>query len=180
MAPTRIMIIRHAEKPGAPPDGGDGVNLLGQPDNESLTVRGWQRAGALARFFVQPPMRPDIIFAAGIGHGSKSERPEETVTPLAQRLNLFGTEKFVTTHLKNDLKPLIDDVLHRSGTVLIAWQHELIPDMVGLLPDPPAVPQKWPGDRFDMVWVFNADGSGWNFKQEPQMLLAGDNQTPIT
>ena len=181
MAPTRIMFIRHAEKPGQPPKGGDGVTVDGKQDDESLTVRGWQRAGALAKFFSsQPPMRPNIIFAAGVGHGSKSERPNETVTPLAQLLNILETDAFVTTHLKNDLQQLIDDVMSRKGVVLVAWQHELIPGLVGLLPNAPDVPQKWPDDRFDMVWVFDPAGTGWAFSQVPQLLLAGDVKTPIS
>jgi broad specificity phosphatase PhoE len=53
MAPARIMFIRHAEKPV---DGGDdGVTPKGHADPESLTPRGWQRAGALARFFQPLP-----------------------------------------------------------------------------------------------------------------------------
>jgi hypothetical protein len=52
MAPSRIMFIRHAEKPHKPPcDNDDGVKKTGEKDNESLTVRGWQRAGALVHFF---------------------------------------------------------------------------------------------------------------------------------
>lgn len=184
MSPTRIMFIRHAEKPSVPPSddsGGNGVTLLGKPDEESLTVRGWQRAGALATFFSsQPAMCPNIIFAAGIGHGSKSERPEETVTPLAQLLDIFATKKFVTTDLKDQLQPLIGDVMSSEGIVLVSWQHEFIPKMVGLLPNAPAVPQKWPGNRFDMVWVFDANESGWTFSQVPQMVLAGDSDTPIS
>ena len=50
----KIMIIRHAEKP--PPT--FGVNADGVQDKESLTVRGWQRAGALAPFFAPPPGAP--------------------------------------------------------------------------------------------------------------------------
>jgi hypothetical protein len=181
MAPTRIMFIRHAEKPGQPANGGDGVTVDGKQDDESLTVRGWQRAGALAKFFSsQPPMRPNIIFAAGVGHGSKSERPSETVTPLAQLLDIFETDSFVTTHLKSDLQQLIDDVMSSKGIVLVAWQHELIPNLVGLLPNAPDVPQKWPGDRFDMVWVFDPAGTGWAFSQVPQLLLVGDVKTPIS
>ena len=50
MPATKIMIIRHAERP---PDDGliHGVNMSGTKDPEELTVRGWQRAGALVRFF---------------------------------------------------------------------------------------------------------------------------------
>ena len=49
MAAEKIMIIRHAERP--PDDGSiDGVNMSGTKDPKELTVRGWQRAGALALF----------------------------------------------------------------------------------------------------------------------------------
>jgi broad specificity phosphatase PhoE len=86
MSSKRIMVIRHAEKPGVPTDDG-GVAADGARDDESLTVRGWQRAGALARFFSsQPELRPRAVFAAGIGHGSKSRRPMETVMPLVDLL----------------------------------------------------------------------------------------------
>jgi len=44
MRPSKIMIIRHVEKPSK--DGTVwGVNEDGTNDNESLTIRGWQRAG---------------------------------------------------------------------------------------------------------------------------------------
>src|ERR1700722_11314893 len=85
MAPNRIMFIRHAEKP----DGKSkpyGVTADGEVDKESLIVRGWQRAGALVRFFCPVSgareLLPATIFAAGVEPGSKSERPLETVTPL--------------------------------------------------------------------------------------------------
>ena len=42
---TKIMVIRHAEKP----DGEhEGVTSHGETDKRSLIVRGWQRAGGLA------------------------------------------------------------------------------------------------------------------------------------
>ena len=44
---SQIMLIRHGEKPPhAPPP--HGVSAHGERDTESITVRGWQRAGALA------------------------------------------------------------------------------------------------------------------------------------
>jgi len=42
------MVIRHAEKP----EGSiQGVDIDGNDGPENLVVQGWQRAGALARFF---------------------------------------------------------------------------------------------------------------------------------
>jgi len=177
MAPKRIMFIRHAEKPHEPPcENDDGVKKSGETDKESLTVRGWQRAGALAHFFSsQLPVRPNVIFASGIGTDSKSHRPKQTVTPLAELIKMDVN----TNHLKNDLKPLIDDVRTQTGTVLVAWEHQLIPSLVGQLPNAPMVPHKWPDDRFDIVWVLDTDGADWKFSQIPQMLLAGDSFKPI-
>jgi len=47
---TKIMLIRHAEKPpnNPPPHG---VDAKGDHDSESLIVQGWQRAGALTVYF---------------------------------------------------------------------------------------------------------------------------------
>jgi hypothetical protein len=184
MAPKRIMFIRHAEKPHEPPcENDDGVKKNGETDKESLTVRGWQRAGALAHFFSsQLAIRPNVIFASGISdksdpqEKSKSHRPKQTVTPLAELLKM----DINTTHLKDDLKPLIKDVTSQTGIVLVAWEHQNITPLVDLLPNAPKVPQKWPDDRFDIVWVLDADGADWKFSQIPQLLLAGDSPKPIT
>jgi broad specificity phosphatase PhoE len=178
MPPKRIMFIRHAEKPGTAEDG-NGVTADGAEDDESLAVRGWQRAGALARFFSQPELRPSVIFASGLAHGSKSKRPTQTVTPLAELLKETQEVAFITSHLRDDLQPLIDDALSRNGPVLIAWEHKRIASLVGLLPNPPAVPHDWPDDRFDIVWVFDLNDAGWSFSQIPQLLLAGDSAEPI-
>ena len=50
MALGKIMLVRHAEKPGEPPPP-HGVDPAGEKDKDSLIVRGWQRAGALACLF---------------------------------------------------------------------------------------------------------------------------------
>lgn len=48
----RIMIIRHAEKPYVDnKEKNDGVRMNGVKSEESLTVRGWQRAGAISLLF---------------------------------------------------------------------------------------------------------------------------------
>jgi hypothetical protein len=43
------------------------------------------------------------------------------------------------------------------------------------------VPQIWPDDRFDLVWVFEpgSTGGSWRLRQVPQLLLAGDRAEPI-
>ncbi|MET5116116.1 hypothetical protein AAHH79_38605, partial [Burkholderia pseudomallei] len=69
-----------------------------------------------------------------------------------------------------------------KGCVLIAWQHEDIHAIADALPlGKQTVPQKWPDDRFDSVWVFDLDtGSGtYRFSQVPEMLLKGDRNSVI-
>jgi hypothetical protein len=94
--PTKIMIIRHAEKPPKHPDGDGPWDVLanGQSGNgASLIVPGWQRAGALNAFFApyqSAPSNskiatPDYIYAAN--PNGETQRPCETVTPLAAWLN---------------------------------------------------------------------------------------------
>ena len=183
MTPERIMIIRHAEKPAA--GLGGGVDENGKADEESLAVRGWQRAGALARFFSPAEgahaarLRPATVFAPGTGPASKSRRAMQTVTPLVALLQQTSHVEFVTTYLKDDGAALMRDVLARSGIVLIAWEHKVLPSLVGHVPHAPNVPANWPEDRFDLVWVLDRTGSEWTFAQLPQMLLAGDSAEPI-
>jgi hypothetical protein len=184
VTPSKIMIIRHGEKPRA--DGTDaGVSPAGLADPEDLTVRGWQRSGALVRFFTPVGGRfshpevatPDHIFASAIAHHSKSLRPQHTVLALA---NFLG-QQLVLKHPKGDEDALVADVLSRSGTVLIAWEHEAIPGIANqILGNVTTCPQKWPGDRFDVLWVFNLTGAGrWVFTQVPQLLLPEDRDDVI-
>jgi hypothetical protein len=183
MPADKIMLIRHAEKP----EGQDaGVNAAGKQNADELIVRGWQRSGALVRLFapragnfVDPHLaQPKIIFASGIGKHSKSLRPQHTVLELATLLGLA----LQTTYLKGGEADLAKAAMDATGPVLIAWEHEAIPAIVGaIVGNQSTCPQKWPGSRFDLVWVLDAKPSGgWSFTQVPQLLLSGDSDQPIT
>jgi hypothetical protein len=74
----KIMLIRHAEKPD---ETGSvlGIDEAGRPDPNQLSVRGWQRAGALVRFFAplgqehpKGMATPSAIFACKPHNGSSS------------------------------------------------------------------------------------------------------------
>lgn len=174
------MLFRHAEKPvtDGPPHG---VTVDGTPDRESLTPRGWQRAGALVGLFVpeatdthRPRLpTPTHLFASQVGPQSSSQRPRETLLPLAERLGLTVDSRF----RKEELDDLVRAVEATEGVVLIAWEHHLIPAIATMLMgDTSGVPQVWPDDRYDVVWVIETAGSdgGRILRQVPQMLLAGD------
>jgi len=181
MAATKIMIIRHAERP-SDDESTVGVTAEGKQEAEELTVRGWQRAGALIRFFApagghfaDPHLAtPDIIFASKVQHHSPSYRPQHTVQPLADFLH----KTVVLTHAKSEEKALVDDALAADGTVLISWEHEAIPQIGNMIiGNNTTCPQTWHGSRFDLVWVFDRlNGSDrWTFAQVPQLLLPGDS-----
>lgn len=185
-ASTRIMVIRHAEKPADTPPP-QGVDIGGDADPESLIPQGWQRAGALACLFApaRGPLQstgistPQTIFASGIGHHSHSLRPQETVTPLAQKLGVT----IDTTWMKDQSLEMAAAAVAQGGVVLVCWEHQDIPGIANqILGNDTTAPQSWPGSRFDVVWVFDLDSSTgtYAFSQVPQLLLAGDLPDPIT
>ena len=182
---TTILLIRHAEKPEGQ---SQGVNDRGENDPDSLTPRGWQRAGALASFFGSAGLAvPDRIYvsargkkkvAPGVKIGSKSNRPLETVTPLAAKLNKSPIETFA----KGEEENLAEEMAKLDGVTLICWQHEGIPQIAKLiLGTEVGVPDPWPGDRYDVVWSLTRTGLAkpWAFRQICQCLLAGDGRDPI-
>jgi hypothetical protein len=185
------MIIRHAEKPPKPPnkDGPWDVLVNGQSgEGSSLIVPGWQRAGALNAFFApyqsapsnSAIARPDYIYAAN--PSGETQRPWETVTPLAAWLNYGqGSEQFnVSYSVGGGESDLVKSVLTLSGAVLICWEHHnIMPNIVGGINSkvPIAnysnIPNAWP-DVFYLVWVFDLNGSSYRWTSTTQNLMAGD------
>jgi hypothetical protein len=153
-----ILIIRHAEKPGeAWP--GPGLKPDGTPDKESLVIRGWQRAGSWANALRWRPRRRGlsataVIYAADPKttreENEASQRPFETVIPLAARLNRLP----VIRYAQGDEVPLAKEIVGLSGVVLVSWEHKAIAKV--LLPaiamgqNLPGMPRKWDGNRYDV------------------------------
>jgi hypothetical protein len=183
MPATKIMIVRHAEKPTGKVKG---VTAAGNKSPEELVVRGWQRSGALVRLFAprhgkfvdRHLARPKTIFASRVGKHSDSLRPQHTVLALAMLLDIKLDLRFP----KGDEAGLVKAVIATKGPVLVAWEHEDIPTIVNrIVGDDTTCPQKWPDSRFDLVWVLDRrkSGGGWKFRQVPQLLLSGDSRKPI-
>jgi hypothetical protein len=179
-----VMLIRHAEKPigGGPPFG---VTDAGVVDPESLTPRGWQRAGALVRWFGGETGQggsglpvPTHLFASRIAPGSSSRRPQQTLEPLAESLGL----KVDVTIPKPDIERLAAAVLAIDGVVLVSWEHRLLPALAATLTGRSSLtPATWPDDRFDVVWVLEraTPAEPFRFRQVLQRLLAGDADRSI-
>jgi len=182
---NRIMLLRHAEKP-AKDSTPYGVTEKGKRSSESLEVRGWQRAGALANLLAPTNGRlqtaslatPQFLYASKPLRRKGSRRPMETITPLAEKLGSEINLNFA----RFEIESMIREVVSRKGVVLICWQREYIPAIAQeILGEEKTAPSNWPEDCFDMIWVFDLDhrSSRYTFKQVPQKLLRGDRRTTV-
>jgi broad specificity phosphatase PhoE len=185
-----VLVIRHAEKPdrGWP---GPGLTANGEKDGKSLVIRGWQRAGAWATLFgaaaidaagtYPPPARIYAADPADAEDGEPSQRPFETVKPLADRLGLTP----ITHWGRGDEGKIAADINRFTGVVLVCWEHKAI--IANLLPALLAgqkvadLPPKWDGERFDVVLRLDRAGPAapWSLRQLFPQLLAGDSRTPV-
>ena len=175
-----IMLIRHAEKPAA--DGSVvGVDEAGRPNDDQLSVAGWQRAGALVQLFTgalgrSRLQRPAHLFAPDPTPAAPSVRAMSTLVPLSACLGLHIDTRFS----KGQEPDLVDAMMALRGPVLVAWEHRAIVLIANLLmKSDQKTPQVWPDDCFDRIWVFLRSGSEWLFSEVPQLLLAGDRRPPV-
>ncbi|PNG24316.1 hypothetical protein [Methylocella silvestris] len=179
----KIMLIRHAERPSADKKF-RGVSIEGRKDRESLTVRGWQRAGALVRLFAPSEghfagsalARPQALYACKADARDPSLRPQMTLLPMAEWLGAPLNRDFY--HGQEDA--LVECVRAGAGPALIAWKHDAMHLIANeILGDDTIAPQHWPYERYDVVWVFDRTATSWTFSQLPELLLAGDRAEPI-
>jgi hypothetical protein len=169
--PQTVLIIRHAEKTGDKED----IHLAGQ---------GTERAAMLDRLFVaskdrpDPFPTPDFIFAAT--HHKDSQRPVETVTPLAMKLKLSIIDRYDNKlpPKKEGMAELREEIFgsprYYGKTILVSWRHSTIPELARTF-KAAKVPDKWKDEVFDRVWQIAYDDEGnATFRDRPQRLLPGD------
>ena len=188
MATTEILLLRHAEKPDRS-ESGPGLTPEGQEDAQSLTLRGWQRAGALAvllapnRLSASRLPSPDRIYASAFREGGgHSRRPEQTVQPIAHKL---GCVVDLTWALHQE-EAFGAALSVGTGTVLVCWQHQGLPALARAIAAPQdlsALPKdwNWPDDRYDVIWSLRRDGPNrvWYLSQYCQAVLSGDSGLPF-
>jgi hypothetical protein len=165
--PAQVLIIRHAEKDEGTPN---------------LSADGYQRAQLLVNYFETTPAvtqygTPVAIYAMAPkpGDPQSTERPIQTVTPLAQALGL----KLNTSYTKKESDALVQEILSNPAydgkMVLICWEHNAISDVVasfGVTPQP----APWPDSDFGSVWEINYSGDQISsFKQFSENLMPDDN-----
>lgn len=188
-APARVIfIIRHGEKPPTTPPP-SGVDITGQQDGHSLLPLGWQRAGALATLFApfgghlrSGLATPSNLISPQYSKSIPAHRTYQTIYPLSQLIGV-SIENPYPEGQESTLGQTVG--AETSGVTLICWEHHALPTIaenIGPLAAGTKIPKTWPGHRFDVVWCFARDTSTseYVFSQVPQMLLAGDSDTPIT
>lgn len=168
----QIMIIRHGEKPKKHKKG---IGYDGHKNIDSLIVKGWIRAGALSHLFHlnnSNLLIPTELYAC---YKSKhAQRALETITPLSEILNIPVNTSVARGNEKNVAKL----AMKSEGVVLISWEHDRIHHIANEIVDKKLVPQMWPENHYDMIYVFtqNSDGT-YDFSQVPQLLMKGDSNT---
>ncbi|EMT70464.1 hypothetical protein NOF04DRAFT_5791 [Fusarium oxysporum II5] len=144
-----IYMIRHGEKPdevhGKEPDG--------------LSAQGLKRANDLPTVFGQnSSYNIGYIMAEHPHHGGGRQRPYDTVKPLADALGLKVHKKIE----RDDYAGAASEALsfEGPGNVLLCWEHhslEGIAKAIGIQGYAAATgwtgEVKYPGDRFDLIWV---------------------------
>ncbi|WP_237479313.1 hypothetical protein [Lichenibacterium dinghuense] len=66
------------------------MTIEGQPEEHSLTVRAWQRAGALARLFGpdgDSALRPQVVYASTVGPGTRDATDQERLMTFCETLS---------------------------------------------------------------------------------------------
>ena len=164
--PAEIILLRHAEKP---------------PDDEGihLSAQGEERARALAALLTTSPALlsnglPAALFAPRSTSGRPSRRAQETLGPLAQRLDL----RVETPHSAKNYAALAEELLHNRAldgkTVVVCWVHEFLPHLAEALGVTPRR-RPWRGSVFDRLWVITYAGKKASLADLPQALLPGDS-----
>ena len=159
--PREILIIRHAEKPL-------------DPNDFHLTPRGYSRAAALAPFFAANFDTPDFLFATA--RSSASNRPVETLTPLASALHMTLDSGYADADYDAMARLILSDPKYSGAMVIICWHHGNIPALAKSL-GVSSPPGPWPDAVFDRVWRLRySDDASVSFENLPQSILFGDSQ----
>ena len=158
--PQQILIIRHAEKPDDTKD-------------SHLTARGYARAAALVQYFSGSFSTADFLYATQKSSGSN--RPVETLTPLATALHMTINSSIADADYATLAQQILTDPQYAGKMLIVCWHHGTIPALARALGvDKP--PTSWLDAVFDRVWRIQYSDGQVIFDNLPQRLLFGDSQ----
>ena len=147
--PAQIILFRHAEKPA-------------DKANPHLSPEGVRRARKLVGFLGTDPVvhkygKPVAIFATQTTRDGDGQRTQETVAPAAAALKLRVQTPFVGKDYKQLARLILESPAYAGKTVLICWNHDVLPELaaeLGVSPAPPA----WKAKVYDQVYVISFRG----------------------
>jgi phosphohistidine phosphatase SixA len=129
-SPSRILLMRHADKSV-------------DPDDPDLSPAGIARAEQLATYVPQTFGKPDFIIATA--RSKHSDRPAETVAPLANAVGITVQDDISDKDFENLVDEIFLNPAYRGKTVLICWHHGTLPAIAALLGAPArSYPDPWP------------------------------------
>ena len=135
---ARILLIRHGEKPADMTD-------------PHLSDQGRARAAMLAAQL--PALYPNIAKLYATAPSKTSNRPYETIAPLAKTLGLTIHNGFADKEYAALAALVLQGLDKLAGkTVVICWHHEKIPALARDGFGQTAAPGTWEDSVFDRIW----------------------------
>lgn len=135
--PARLLILRHAEKTGDKRDRG-------------LSEAGQARAEKLATYIPETFGPPDFLVAAA--SGKKSDRPYDTLVPLAKALGLEIWADLDDEEVDELVETLADTPEWRGKFGVISWRHSDLSRLIAALGAPDGTyPDPWDPSRYDLL-----------------------------
>ncbi len=144
--PAQVILIRHAEKPA-------------DAANPHLSRAGRERAAQLVAFLTTDPAMtkfgpPVAVFATQTTKHDDGQRTQETIAPTARAMKLEVQTPFLGKDYAALAKLILTTPAYAGKTVLICWNHEVIPELaaaLGVTPQPPP----WKKRVFDRVFLIS-------------------------
>ena len=143
--PSRILLMRHADKPD-------------DPDDPDLSATGMARAEHLATYIPQTFGKPDYIIATA--PSKHSDRPLETVEPLARAVGVTVQHDIGDKDFEDLIDEIFSNPTYHGKTVVISWHHGTLPAIAALLGAPEgSYPDPWPDNTYNVILDFRYDAN---------------------
>ena len=148
----RVVIIRHGEK---------------SEDNNNLSCQGQNRALQLPAVLYRKFNKPDHVYvpSPGLGKSMSHVRMFETIIPFVVKYDLSVNSEFQV----KAYSAVAEHVLTKTGTVLMVWQHDVIPALAAQLGV--SNPPKWKGKDFDSIWIITYVGGKASLSIEREGII---------
>src|ERR1700751_5718693 len=141
MTPDKILVMRHAEKPDT---GGD----------IHLAPEGATRAQHLVTYIPSTFGPPQFLVAT---HQSvDSNRPWETIEPLAQSIGVEIDDSFADPHYKALAAEILANQKYPGALLFVWWHHERTPNRPRAPGAPPAaIPDPWNPNIYNLILILD-------------------------